>query len=250
VAGNSPASIDVSPDGQWLVALDSLLQNITLYAINTSTGALTFQQSLPYVPATGTVAASQVRFAPSGKWIVAAVGTAGDVVVPFNTSSGIMSAAYSVIATGSNTVGDFAVAMDANDYLYVARSGLIAVYALDSSPTTQVSSVAAGAGPKSIVLNTGYNYVYAGYQAASTITGASIGSNGALTLLNSGTGYAAPSTVNSLARDNSGKYIVAAGYGSTGVELYSIGSTGGLSVISSAATSSSPTYPSVVAATH
>src|ERR1700761_3766560 len=41
------ASLAVSPDGQWLIALDSFTQQLDIYQINSSTGALTAQAQSP-----------------------------------------------------------------------------------------------------------------------------------------------------------------------------------------------------------
>jgi 6-phosphogluconolactonase (cycloisomerase 2 family) len=250
VASGDPLSMDVSPDGQWLVALDSLLQAVTVYAINSSTGVLTLKETLTYItPTAGAIDPSQVRFAPSGKWVAVALGTAGDLAIPFTTSTGVLATSYNVIAPPSTT-GDFAVAMDGNDFLYVARTGLVASYSLDSqTPTVLVASAAAGSGPRAVALSSGYNYVYLANQSDGTISGYGIGTSGTLTKL-AGSPFTAPVTVGALGRDRSGSYLLAAGYGTTGVQLFTIGTGGALTLTASAATGKVTTVPVAMALTH
>lgn len=250
VASGDPISIDVSPDGQWLVALDSLLQAVTVYQINSTTGALTLKETLTYIASTlGAVDPSQVRFSPSGKWVVVALGTAGDLAIPFSTTTGVLATSYNVIAPPA-TAGDFALALDGNDFLYLARTGLIASYALDSqTPTVQVASAAAGAGPRSVALSSTGNYAYVANQSDGTITAYGIGTSGALTKL-TGSPFEAPASVGALLRDRSGSFLVAAGYGTTGLEMFTIGTGGGLTLTGSAATGKVTTVPVAMAVTH
>jgi 6-phosphogluconolactonase (cycloisomerase 2 family) len=54
-------SLETSPDGQWLFALDSITFTVYVFKINTSTGSLTVNQALVYSPpGSGTAAAPWV----------------------------------------------------------------------------------------------------------------------------------------------------------------------------------------------
>jgi len=272
LAGGYPVSIDISPDGQWLFALDGLSNTISEYAINSSTAALTLKNQITFAATGGaTITAYQIRVAPSGSYVVADVGDAGEIVIPLTTSSGALGATYGISTINVGAGADFAVTMDAGNNLYVARTGGttgttgVYVYALGATAATLVSSSPGltGAGPKSIVLSKNSNYLYTGNETDTTVqtAGGSISefSQSSAKLTSLGIAIGSPIEVYSMGRDNSGNYILAAGYNSTsnGLILYSIGSTGALTQASAAATAAPvpngaglPTYPAVMALTH
>jgi len=253
------ASIDVSPDGQWLFGLSD--DNLTLYeyAINTTTGVLASQTSLSYVPAGGaTVSAKMVKVAPNGGYVFVALGTGGDLVVPLTTSTGALGS-YLQLATGSSTTSDNALAVSSGTtYLYIARSGAstgVAVYSIASggglTPVTG-SPFAAGPGPFSVQLDSTGAYVYVGNRTDGTISGFSIGTGSVLTALG-GSPYASGANVTSLTRDNSGLYILAAALGgSPDLTMYSFDATvpGKLDSAVTAATGTDPVGAIMVVATH
>jgi hypothetical protein len=118
-------------------------------------------------------------------------------------------------------------------------------------------------GPKSIVLSSGYSYLYTGNETDTTVqaSGGSLSefSQSSAKLTSLGIAIGSPVEVYSLGRDNSGKYIVAAGYNSStnGMILYTIGSNGALTQASAVTTAAPvpngaglPTYPAVMALTH
>jgi 6-phosphogluconolactonase len=252
VASINTAAMDVSPDGKYLLALDVNGSSLTEYTINTSTGALTFASTATYAAPVGTlVTPSSVRVAPSGAFVVASLGTAGDVVFPY--SGGVIGPGYTLIGTGSASVGDYSAVLDTNNYLYVARTTGIAVYTLSTTGAAALvngSPFPTGIGPRSVVLSKDYKYVYTANQGSGTISAFSIGSSGALTQLTNSPFSGVPS-VTSLGVDNTGKYLIAAGYDATaGMRMYAIGSTGGLTSTSSVATGITTTVSAAVALTH
>jgi 6-phosphogluconolactonase len=253
-------SLDVSPDGQWLFALSEDNATIQEYQINTSTGALTIQQPATYSITTGAaITPKMVRIAPNGAYVIAALGTAGDVVFPFTTSTGVFGTTYQTLPTGNAASSDNALTIDsATTYLYIARSGAssgLAVYAIGTNGALSGvtgSPFAAGQGPHSVLLDSTGKYAYVGNLTDSTISGYAIGTGSVLTPL-SGSPYASGSSVDSLARDNSGKYMLAAaGGGSPDLTMYSFDTTtaGALDSAASAATGTDPTQPLLVVATH
>jgi 6-phosphogluconolactonase len=266
VAGQYPVSLDVSPDGQWLIALDGLSYTITVYQINNSTGGLTAIHQAT-VSSIYTLTPYEVRVAPTGSYIAATFGAAGTIVIPFTTSNGTLGTSYSIPAP--NNVSAYSLAMDSSNNLYIGGTGGttttlgVSVYQLGASAATQsnTSIYATGAGPRSMVLSSNYNYLYTGNQQ-DTASGAtqpgdiSEFSQSSAKLTSLGIPIGAPVNVYSMARDNSGNYILAAGYNATtdGMVLYSIGSTGALSasadVITQAPSTSGVSMPSVMALTH
>jgi 6-phosphogluconolactonase len=267
-AGVYATSLAVSPDGQWLVALDGTTQQLDIFQINPSTGGLT---SLPapatatatYSTTSGTWQPTLVRFSNDGTLIFAALGTAGDVVFTFNTTAGA-AVSTQTLATGNVATGDYGLMADPKTtYLYIARSGTnggVAVYSIGSNgsltPVTG-SPFAAGQGTYAIQLDTTGTYVYAANRTDGTISGFTITpgtTTAALTLKPlSGSPYASGSIVQSLGIDSTKKYFLAAAIGgSPDLTMYSFDITtpGKLDPATSVATGVDPAGAVVLALTH
>ncbi|HVG27279.1 MAG TPA: beta-propeller fold lactonase family protein [Acidobacteriaceae bacterium] len=259
------SSIDISPDGNYLFAVGTDGKTLSEYQINTSTGALS---PLPPFGVPGLscaitsgegVPASQsctVKVSPSGQFVVAALGTEGDAIFPYSSSTGISSASYTLIPSGSTAqspTGDYSLALDKNNYTYIARTSALAVYSISSTGTaSQQSSVTydSGSVTRSVVLGSTYNYVYTANEGASTISGYGIGNTGALAPV-TGSPVSGPTQVSALGIDNTGAYMMAAGFDSSaGVQLFSISSSGALTKVASAVSGTSTAYPAVLALTH
>ena len=263
-------SLDVSPDGKWLLAIDNNLLTPTLYvfSINTATGALseTTAQTYPVAANSGTVTPRQIRISPNGGFFVVALGAGGDAIFTFNTTTGVPT---EVATLPLATASDNAVAFDAtSSYVFVGRGpaassssglGVVSFSLASTGALTQVGSVAAsGNSPFGLVLDSTGAFLYAANRGDGTISGYSLAS-GVLTGL-SGSPYASGLATTALARDNSGKYVVAVSPGGTAdVTLYSIGSTlasgvttltGNLNVAATAASGTDPSGSVAVAATH
>ncbi|HWW23886.1 MAG TPA: beta-propeller fold lactonase family protein [Edaphobacter sp.] len=251
------ASLDVSPDGNWLVGLNAASTVLDIWQINTSTGALTLTDTDTYT-ATGTVVPKMVRFAPSGSYIFAALGTGGDAVFTFNTSTGV-AASSQRLSLGSTTTSDNALAVDStSSTLYIARSGTnqgLAVYTIGSAGAlTAVSGspFTAGTAPYSVAIDSTGAYVYVANRSSSSISGFTIGTGSILTALSSSP-FTSGSLVTSLATDNSGSYLLAAANGgSPDLTMYSFDSTtaGKLDTVAAVTTGTDPTGAILVVATH
>ena len=184
-------------DGTWLVGLDANGPTaneaiVESYQINASTGGLT-QGVTGIYTYTGTqipaIVPLSVKFAPNQNYLFAAVGTAGDLVFQFNSSSGVYSTGVLQLLQSTSTLSDNALAVSSSgSYLYIARSGTgggVGVYTIGTggvlNPVTG-SPFAAGSQPFSVVVNSTGTDVYVANQIDSTISGYSVGSTGALTL--------------------------------------------------------------------
>lgn len=259
-------SLAVSPDGQWLVALDGLTQQLDIFQINPSTGALTSVvagQPPVYSVLSGVWQPTSVRFAPSGTFIFAALGTGGDVVFTFNTATGAAISAAN-LSTGNPTTGDYGLAVDPKTaYVYIARSGNnggIAVYSIGSggalSPV-KGSPFAAGNGTYSVVLDSTGTYLYASNRTDSSISGYTIVPATATTSVSltplSGSPYASGGAVQSIGIDSSGKFLLAAAPGGNpDLTMYSFDTTiaGKLDPLTTTATDNDPAGASKLALTH
>lgn len=252
-----PISLDVSPDGNWLLGLDANGLSVDEYSINSSTGQLTLATGISYTGPGGTVVPRAIKVAPNHNYVFAALGTGGDLVFPFNTSTGVLSAPLTL--TVPSGTSDNALAVNsATSFLFLARSGTgggVAVYSIGSGGAlTAVSGspFAAGSQPYAVAVNNGGTDVYVANQLDSTISGYSIGSNGALTTL-SGSPYSNGSEPSSLVADKSGSYLLSGSHGgSPDLTIYSFDSTvtGKLDNAASTATGSDPTGVIGIAVTH
>ncbi|QNI37928.1 lactonase family protein [Edaphobacter albus] len=257
----SVASLDISPDGQWLFGLDQLSNVLDEFQINSSTGALTpVASNIQYPVPSGTTSwpRMMVKVAPSGNYVFAALGTIGDIVFSLNTTTGATSWVQQLRLNSSST-SDNALAVDSTgSYLYIARSGTnggVAVYTIGANGVLNSisgSPFAAGSQPFSVTLDTTGKYLYVANRNAGTISGYSIGTGSALTALN-GSPYASGTQVNSLGVDKSGKYLLAgAGGGGPDLSMYSFDATtlGKLNLTTSVATDTDPAGVVAIAVTH
>jgi 6-phosphogluconolactonase (cycloisomerase 2 family) len=268
-------SIDVSPDGQWLVGLDSagaLINEVILdeYQITTSTGQLTLQSqtstsgTYTYTSTGGasipTIVPEQVKFAPSGAYVFVAVGTAGDLVFPF--SGGVFSSPQVLNLGAGATASDNALAVNsASSYLYTARSGTnggLAVFTIGSGGALKqvtIPPLAAGAQPTSVIVNKAGTDIYVANQVAvagqtgGSISEYSVASNGTVAAL-SPASVTTTSAPWGLAVDNSGDYLLAVSkIGNPDLAMYS-SSSGQLVFATSTATGTDPTGAVALATTH
>jgi 6-phosphogluconolactonase len=258
VAVGTVVSLDVSPDGNWLFGLDGLQQVLDVYSINASTGALSLAATpVPYTIQAGAWVPRMVKVSPNGALVFAALGTAGDTVFTFNTSTGVALTSQQ-LNLGAGT-SDNALAVDQNTAnLYIARSGVgpgVAVYSIGSGGALNAvtgSPFAAGSQTFSVVLDNTGKYVYAANRADSTISGYLIGTGATLTAL-SGSPYKSGTLVTSLGTDKSGSYLLAAANGgSPDLTMYGfdIPSPGKLDPVTSTATGTDPAGAVAVALTH
>jgi 6-phosphogluconolactonase len=251
---DTASAMDITPDGKYLFTLDLTITGaiVNEYAIG-SGGALTEASSPVVLGITGELGAS-LKVAPSADFVVATLGTGGDEIIPLSSDLiNTANVAPPTITFTTTGVGDFNVAIDSNDYVYFARTGMVAVYKVTGGggTVTSVSNTAANVktgAEDSAILVDGTN-VYTANTQDGTISGFTSAS-GVLTPI-SGSPFAAPTNVSALGLDNSGKYLVAAGYNSNnGAQVYTIGTTGGLTASSTVAPTSTTSNPVVIAMTH
>ena len=223
-AGVSAQSLAVSPDGQWLIALDGTTQQLDIFQINASTGALTSVTApATYSITSGTWQPTSVRVSPDGTLIFAALGTAGDVAFTFNTTTGV-AASSQYLPTGNASTGDYGLAINATTtYLYIARSGTnggVAVYSITSGGVLTAvtgSPFAAGNGTYSVALDSTGTYVYAANRTDGTISGYTIVPSTTTLGLSlaplKDSPYSSGTGVQSIGIDSTNKYLLAAAVG-------------------------------------
>lgn len=252
-------ALETSPDGNWLLGLDALSQTVYVYQINQANGLLVANGApVPYA-APGPVAVSplQMRMSPDGTLLVAALGGSGDVLFTFNTGTGLLTPSANLAEPpGYN---DNAVTFDTKStYVYFSRGGLkngasgVVSYRVGSggSLTPVQSLIPSGNAPYALLLDATGAYLYTANRGDATISGYTV-LNGTLTAL-PGSPYASGRLVTALARDNSGKYVLAAAVGgSPDVTLYSFDATqaGRLNSAATVASGVDPAGATAIAAT-
>ena len=254
-------SMDVSADGKWLAALDSDLDDLYIFSINTSTGALAAAGAQPIAVPGGTASLRQVKFSPSAAFVLAAMGPGGDVIFPFNDTTGALGTVNSLaLATGfsDNAITFDTVSGDA----YFARGGsttgtsVIAAYTVSSTGalTAVGTPITSGNSPFSLLAvdtKSSGNFLYAANRSDSTISGYSL-SSGVPTALGTSP-YSSGPAVTALVLDKTGAYVIAASSGGApDVELYALDAAT-LGKLDSDAISASGTDPAgslAIAATH
>jgi 6-phosphogluconolactonase (cycloisomerase 2 family) len=260
-------AMDISPDGQWLFALDGTLASnmVTVYEfqINSSTGALTQEggASISITTATPPPSPSAIKVSPVAsngqQYVFVALGTGGDLSILFNTaaSSGALSSPTQMTLTSlPQYTSDNALTVNADStILYIARSnsslaGVIASYSIGSNGVlTPVAQGATGVMPSAVDLNAAGTGVYVANRTDGTISEFSTTTSGGLTLLGTIDSGSLPI---GLAVDNTGDYLLAAANGgSSDLTMYSFDSTTTGKLDSSAATATG-TGPVAIAATH
>jgi 6-phosphogluconolactonase len=264
-------AMDISPDGQWLFAVDGTLSSnniVTVYEfqINSSTGVLTQEATgtftLPGTMPTPPPTPSAIKVSPVAsngqQYVFVALGTGGDLAILLTTSNGALSSPTQMtLASLPQYTSDNALAVNADSsILYIARSntssspGAIVAYSIEPNGVLNPVPVAQGATgvmPSAVVLNAAGKGVYVANRTDGNISEFSTTTSGGLTLLGTiGSG----SLPIGLAVDNSGDYLLAAANGgSSDLTMYSYDSTTTGKLDSSAATATG-TGPVAIAATH
>lgn len=254
LATTATVSLDVSPDGKWLISLNgNISSTVNAFQIN-SDGTLGSGTTFLYTTITTAALPHEIHISPNGNYLFATVGTGGTMRFTFNTSTGAIAASGNGIQVPvDSTTSDMSLAIDKNSqYLYMARTGNspgLTVYQITSGGgLTQVGSTyTTGLQSYSVAIGNNGADVYVANRGDNNISGFVVGSNGALTKA-SGSPYTAGSSVTSLAADSSNTYLLAASYGgSPDLQAFTYGSSG---AITSAASISTGSLPGYVAVTH
>jgi 6-phosphogluconolactonase (cycloisomerase 2 family) len=247
-AGEEVTSMAMSPDGNYLFALDASGSYLAQYSINYTTGALT-QQSLTSFNLTG-VTPEAVAVAPSGDFLAVSLGQAGFIVYPYTASTGAVAGTSGTPFTGSTTTSYYGLAIDSNNNLYVAETNGVVSVPVNSAGVPTVTSVtpkSAGTGPRGVAVSG--SFVYVANSGDSTISLYTATSGGVLTAL--GNAISGPASVTTLSTDATGKYLLAAGYSSgSGLDLYSIATTGLITLDGSQPTTTNVAVSSAIASVH
>jgi 6-phosphogluconolactonase len=253
-------SLDVSPNGQWLLALDAGQNAIWLFAIDTSTGALTLQGSaVPLSVAAGTAPAKMIRISPNGGLLAVAIGAQGDNVFTFDQTTGGLSTTPTSSVNALSSGSDDSVTFDSTSgFLLVGRgittagSSSIVSYAVSAAGVLgAVKTYASGQDPFSLLVDSTGGFLYAANKGDDTVSAYTLASGVPTVVMTSP--YKSGTGVTSLAEDINSKYVIAASAGgSSDLTLYALDALtpGQLDAVGTAANGSSTAGSIAVAATH
>jgi 6-phosphogluconolactonase len=207
-AGNAPTLLVMDQSGSFLYAANIGSEDISVYSIDSGSGALT------PVPQT------------SGATAPVGLSALNMVLTPSGTSLYITGAAGSA----QSAVGIVEQ--------FVVNQGV-----LSPPPAPQQNTFLAGRNPNGLVIDPGGAFLYTANNLDNTISEFSINSDGSLTGVSGsplGESFTIPTA---LLIDKSGKYLYVANQGSSNVAAYSLGSSGGLTLLASSpfGTGASPT---------
>jgi 6-phosphogluconolactonase (cycloisomerase 2 family) len=249
-------SVTVAPSGKFVYvtnsgdAYDGDDGSVAMYAVNATTGALTFTGTING-NCPGLCFPTSVVVDPSGRF---AYVTSGGGSFPFNvemyTINGTTGALTSIgtIAAGTNPVsvavdpsGKFVYATNSGNALN-ADDGSVAMYTINATTgaLTAIGTIAAGTNPVSAAMDPSGKFAYVTNSGSNDVSMYTIdATTGTLTLM--GTTAAGTDAV-SIALDPSGKFAYVTNFGSNNVSMFTINSsTGSLTPIGVIAAGLSPT---------
>jgi len=225
-----PWSVAVDPSGKFAYVANEAgftPTNVSMFAINTTTGALT-----PIgTSATGGRSIS-VTVDPMGKFAYVAApseppGSAGDVsMYAINTSTGALTFTGTV-ATGTNPAS--VVVDPTGKFAYVTNSGSndVSMYTINATTgsLTSIGTIAAGTGPGSVAVNPTGKFAYVTNSGSNDVSMYTINATtGAFTFMGT---IAAGMTPRSIAIHPSGNFAYVTNSVSNDVSMYSIDATTG-----------------------
>jgi YVTN family beta-propeller protein len=236
----APRSVVVDPSGKFVYVADEggfAPTGVTMFSINTTTGALT---------SIGTNAAGgraiSVAVDPKGKFAYSATeseppGSPGNVsMYTIDATTGALTF-IGTIAAGTNPAS---VGVDpTGKFAYVTNSGSndVSMYSINTTTgaLTSITTIAAGATPVSVAVEPSGKFAYVANSGSNDVSMYSINATtGALASIGT---IAAGSAPTSVAIHPSGKFAYVTNSGSNDVSMYSVdAATGALSLIGTAGT--------------
>jgi 6-phosphogluconolactonase (cycloisomerase 2 family) len=251
-----PQFMLIDPSGSFLYVANAGTNNISVFSIDSGTGALTAVGA----PISISVQALNMQMTPSGNFLyVTAPGGPPEnlgLIIGFSVTAGTLTQVSLTSTDGANPNG---LAIDpSGKYLYAANtaatSSTISIFAIGTSGTlSPVSGSPLNAGytnPVALILDPAGTYLYVANQGSSNVAVFSISSSTGLpTALTTTTTTGAFSTEASpsfLAIDASGKYLFVGNQGtSAGIQVFEI-SSGNLTTLPTYSVGNTPTSIAVL----
>jgi 6-phosphogluconolactonase (cycloisomerase 2 family) len=235
----------IDPGGAYLYVMNTGSSNISVFAIDSGSGALT---QVPNSPFNIGAQPLTMQLAPSGNFLfVSYVGLSSGFVATYSVTAGQLAL---VDSEPTNGLSPYSMVINsAGTYLYASNyvNNSIAVFAIGSTGalTLQAGTPLADGynGPLSMIFDPSGNYLYVANQTSNNVSVYTINSDGlpaALTSSTSTNAYGTENTPSFLAIDPSGKYLFVANQGSgAGIQGFEI-SSGTLTAVTINAIGNSP----------
>lgn len=245
--GVTPVSLTIESGGTYLYALDTTSSAVSVYKISSSTGALTFVQTV-YFSSQATVSGPlyAVRAAPHKKFLYVMLGVDGTWVYRIN-SGGTLTYVTKVAAPHGGEAIDLAFDPDGT-YAYQpdAVNSVVAYIVNQDGGLTSLGSVTAGQYPVAAAVDPSGKYVYVVNQASNSLSLFTRNSDGTLTKLSLEPGTGQMPT--SVTVEPGGQFVYVTNQNeSPDIAIFQI-QTGG--TLNSIGTASSGPNPIAGAATH
>lgn len=231
LAGNSPSGAVMNPAGTLLYVSNQADGTISLFKINSTSGALT--EVLPRTSTPGMVSPGPMTMDSGGALLFVADQVANSVWAFQIGASGGLTLASPSVSVGASPQG---LVLTAAGYLYVPvpTFSSIAVLNVNSGSLQSVGSFPVALGVAGVTVDSAAKFLYAANPATNTVSGFSIQSGGSLTPV-LGLTVGAGTTPVALAVDPSGKYLYVANSGSSNISEYTIDATTGVPTLSTTA---------------
>ena len=245
----------MDPAGSFLYVMNAGSSNISVFSIDSGSGALT---QITNSPSSIGLTPLNMQLSPSGSFLFVSVagGTAGTnngSVAAYSVNGGALSL-LGVTSTGG--VNPYGLAIDpSGTYLYAANYGSnsISVFTIGSSGSlaeVQGSPIAAGySGPITMTFDPSGKYLYVANQVSNNVAAYSITSAGlpaALTTSTTTNAFGTESSPSFLVAEPSGKYLFVGNQGaSAGIQEFSV-SNGSLTALSTYGVGNTPSSIAVL----
>src|SRR5882757_1163192 len=240
-----PQLLVMDPAGTFLYVMNTGSNNISVFSIDSGSGALTQSTGSPFFIGAPPL---NMQLTPSGNFLyVSLASTPNGLIAGYSVTGGQLTLVGTSSTDGVNPYG---LAIHANGtYLYAANStsNSIAVFTIDSSGTLAKvvgSPIADGyTDPIAMIFDPSGKYLYVANQVSNNVAAYSIDSSGLPAALSTSTttnAFGTESSPSFLVADPTGKYLFVGNQGtSAGIQAFSV-SGGSLSALSTYAVGNTP----------
>jgi len=234
-SASQPAYLAMDPAGGYLYVANIGSNNISVFSIDSSSGALTQVPNSPFGVGLPPV---NLKVTPSGDYlyVTASGGQVGDdgSIVAFSASAGVLTNLGTVSSAGLNPNGLAVEPSGSNVFVANTGSGTIAIFAIGATGTPPGSLSISGnpiattpnIAPVSLIFDPAGAYLYVADQGSSNVAVYLIDSTTGLpTLATTGPFVTQGGSPSVLAVDPSGDYLYVANQGtSAGIQAFSLSS--------------------------
>jgi YVTN family beta-propeller protein len=223
-SGSQPSGVAVDPAGKYVYAVNIVSDNVSMYTIDPTTGALT---------ANGTIASGndpvQITVDPTGRY--AYVVNRNLAASTGSISQYTINASGQLVANGTVTIGNRPHGITIEPlgrYAYVANrtSGTIEAFAIGADGKLTSLGTVPKANAMYLAADPSGRFLYSANNVAQTVSQWSIGSNG--TLISSGPDLFLGGTIRGITVDATGRFVHAADFNNNIMHWYAINQTTGV----------------------